>query len=90
MTRDLLIRSLKRIQKRLCAYKGPRCDCKFMDDETVHICSGSENGSGCPELYLASDLISAMTHIEFNRIVKRAKLSWHFDDIPSRKSKGNS
>lgn len=75
ITQDQLISSLKRIREKLCAYCAPPCDCKFMRDKDERICSGSESGSGCPEIYEALELIQAMTPEEFNTIRRRAKIT---------------
>lgn len=59
-TKTDLLKNLRRIQKALCAYQSSRfCDCKFMKDSDADstICSLHENGSGCPEVREAIDLI---------------------------------
>jgi hypothetical protein len=57
-----------------------------MNDSDDFICMGSENGSGCPELFVVFKLIEAMTPAEFVRISKRAGVSRHFDDVETRLS----
>jgi len=73
MKQDDLVYSLKRIRRKLCAYIGDCCDCKFMtnEDSDDDICRWSEKGSGCPEIHYASMLIEAMTPAELHKIGKR-------------------
>jgi len=74
MKQDDLVSSLERIRKKLCAYMGDFCDCKFMtnEDPDDDICRLSERGSGCPEIRCAFMLIEAMTPAELHKIGKRA------------------
>jgi len=72
-----LVTSLAKLATRCCAYIGDRCDCKFMAENTSEagIMTGSENGSGCPELTMMLYMVAAMTEQEFNAISKRAGIS---------------
>lgn len=87
MTRDQYLKNLRRIQKKLCSYTGQPCDCKFIQDKDIEICRGSENGSGCCEIFMAIYLIGSMTPSEFKKISKRAKMNEFFDDIKSEPKK---
>ncbi len=59
---------LEAIRKRICAYYGPRCDCKYgiLD-------KNSGEHSGCPECYLMKYFIESITSSEFKKIVDRIK-----------------
>jgi len=72
-----LVISLAKLATRCCAYIGDRCDCKFMASSTPEssIMTGSEAGSGCPELMMMTYMVAAMTEQEFNAISKRAGVS---------------
>lgn len=83
MKQDELVNSLERIRKKLCAYMGEHCDCKFMAPENDTICNGSEIGSGCPEIYTAIAIINALTPAELEKINKRV----HLDIKPSEKKR---
>ncbi len=74
--KEELIKNLTRLSVKLCAYCGSTpCDCKYMNDETQHIASGSESGSGCPETHMAAELLSTMTTQEFFALAKRANIA---------------
>ncbi len=72
-----LVTSVAKLMARCCAYIGDRCDCKFMAESTPEnsIMTGSETGSGCPELRMITYMLAAMTEQEFNAISKRAGIN---------------
>jgi hypothetical protein len=88
MNQDDLVNSLKKIRKKLCAYIGSPCDCKFITDETDdnQVCGRSENGSGCPEVLYAAALINAMTPAELRKICKRAGVALDPSEKPIKRS----
>lgn len=73
--KDRLVEGLKFLQKRHCAYTGPRCDCKYGVAEHPYGSSGELNG--CPELSETYKLIEAMSDFEFVRIARRAGIMIH-------------
>ena len=73
ISKKQLLKSLERIRKTLCAYIGPTCDCKYMQDEDQYICSGCEAGSGCPEIYTAINLIKSMSAAEYKQFSQGKK-----------------
>lgn len=80
ISQDKLIQGLKQIRRRICAYRPFNdekqewfCDCKYnAKEKNIGL---SEDGSGCPEVCMAREIIKAMTPLEFKRITKRAKIS---------------
>lgn len=88
MKQDDLVSSLGRIRKKLCAYRGDFCDCKFMtnEDKDSDICRWSENGSGCPEILYAMRLIEAMTPAELHKIGKRVGIVLDPSEKPSKRN----
>jgi len=83
--KDRLKNSLQKIQKKLCAYINQPCDCKLIQENTDNniICTKSETGSGCPELFSVIRMLSLMTNEEYNSIMKRSSIP------KKRKSKKN-
>ena len=81
ISKDRLIEGLKEIAGSLCVYhplnfrerEWWKCDCKYGAKEKN--LGRSEDGSGCPEVYMAKEIIKAMTPFEFKRIAKRAKIT---------------
>ena len=74
-SRDGLIAALKAVRKhRVCGYMGDRCDCKYgfteAPDGSRPQC-GSED-TGCPELYEAIGLLSALSQADFDRLFIKA------------------
>ena len=65
-----LIKNIKRMRERLCAYKGNICDCKYIKDSSKHICSMSEDGSGCPELRTVIYLLSNLKNEDYLNLMK--------------------
>jgi len=49
-----LLDVLEEIRKKVCVYKGKRCDCKFGGE---NVGKSTERGNGCPELRTAMSLI---------------------------------
>lgn len=80
LKRIKLITSLCRLAAHHCAYMGATCDCKFMHDDDKHIASGSENGSGCPEITIAAAILAHMTEQEFMSFCKRADVNIYYAD----------
>lgn len=65
ISKEQLLKNLRRIQKELCSYRSSTfCDCKFIKDSDKEICSYDEQGSGCPEVSQAIELIEAMPNCE--------------------------
>ena len=63
ISKEELLKNLRRMQKVLCAYQSSKfCDCKYIQDSYTDstICSLYENGSGCPEIKEAIELIESM------------------------------
>ena len=70
MNRENVIKFLEEVRaKRLCAYIGTRCDCKYGAD---HIGAHGESGNGCPEMRCVEAMFELMTDKEFERLKKRA------------------
>ena len=72
LKREKLIEAMMRIREGLCAYGAPhgkRCDCKFGVADGPRVKGkfprGSENGSGCPEMYNAITILQHMSAAEF-------------------------
>ena len=72
-----LVNALCRLSATLCAYTKPPCDCKFMQDDTDHIATHSESGSGCPEITEAAVILAQMSEQEFLALAKRAGVYVH-------------
>jgi hypothetical protein len=66
LTKNELRDNLKKMQKKLCVYKG-RCKCHYGADNP----GGSQQGSGCPETREVIDLLERMTEKEYAYISKR-------------------
>jgi hypothetical protein len=67
ISKEQLLKNLRRIQKAICAYQSSKfCDCKYMQDsdKDSRICSLHEEGSGCPEVSRAIELIEAMPNCD--------------------------
>jgi hypothetical protein len=63
ISKEQLLKNLKRIQKALCAYQSSKfCDCKYMQDSDKDstICSLREEGSGCPEISQVIELLEKL------------------------------
>jgi hypothetical protein len=54
---ERLLANLEALRKRLCAYGGAPCDCKFA--QTAGDRYVSSEVTGCPEIYQAMDIIRA-------------------------------
>lgn len=74
---ERLIKTVAKLRARCCSYIGPRCDCKFVNDNTseTSIMTGSETGSGCPELMQVAFMLAQMTEQEFLTLAKRAGIN---------------
>src|SRR5574343_573415 len=75
--KERLVRSLCKLAAKLCSYSKQPCDCKFISDDAdiKTIATGSESGSGCPEIASVAQLIAHMTDQEFYSLAERAGLS---------------
>ena len=76
ISKENLLKNLRRIQKSLCVYQNPQqCDCKFVSDNVKDedICSFHENGSGCPEIRQVIDLIGNFGENRFVDLIKSKK-----------------
>lgn len=74
---ERLIKTIAKLRARCCSYIGPRCDCKFATDTTSDdsIMSGSESGSGCPELMQVAYMFAQLTEQEYLALAKRAGIN---------------
>jgi hypothetical protein len=70
ISREKLITNLTKMQKALCCYMGPTCDCKYGFDK---IGTAGEQ-TGCPELREAVEILQIMSEDEFKGLAARAKL----------------
>ena len=75
--RDRLVEGLQALSKRVCGYMRQPCDCKYGIRE-----QRESEKSGCPEAALAAHLISMLTKREYDRLIKKAKVSvWKGETI---------
>jgi hypothetical protein len=72
INKDRLVTNLRKVQKALCSYSAQPCDCKYGAQNAGKL---TEEGPGCPEVTMASELIKHMTQKEFERICKRANIT---------------
>jgi len=71
ISRESLIIALKRVQKRICAYKSETfCDCKFGAD---HVGEPGEEGNGCPEVRTAIAILRCINDSEYDVYLERIK-----------------
>lgn len=75
-----LVKGLRILRKQNCAYKGPKCDCKYGVAEQSRF---GEEQNGCPKISQSLALIGAMTESEFQNLCQRAQItvsSWKRDE----------
>jgi hypothetical protein len=70
--KNQLIRNLCKLAANHCSYTRQPCDCKYMDDSNQNVGNLSEQGSGCPELIMASMLLSQLSAEQFSDLCKKA------------------
>ena len=76
--RKTLIENLEKVRSTLCCYMGDRCDCKYgpeLTDLTIFpaMAVGSE-GTGCPEVRSAIEILAIMTDEEYEALCIRARV----------------
>lgn len=79
VSKKQLVNALCRLSATLCAYTKQPCDCKYMQEDDNHIASGSESGSGCPEITMAAVILAHMSEQDFLALTKRSGISIHED-----------
>lgn len=70
--KNQLIRNLCKLAAYHCSYTKQPCDCKYMNDSNINVGNLSEEGSGCPELIMASMLLSQLSAEQFSDLCKKA------------------